>query len=78
MCAQKPDLSKAGVVSLFIDGEKLQLQYDPQLFAAETESIALTDKRLSKVWGSEVFRLRLKALKTQPKGKYRMAIKAVF
>lgn len=78
MCAQKPDLSKAGVVSLFIDGEKLQLQYDPELFIAETESIALTDKRLSKVWGSEVFRLRLKALKTQPKGKYRMAIKAVF
>ncbi len=78
MSVQKPDISKAGVVSLSIDGEKLQLQYDSQLFAAETESIALTDKRLTNVWGSAVYRLRLKALKTQVKGKYRMAIKAVF
>ncbi len=74
MCAKEPDVSKAGVVFFPMDGERLQLQYDSQLFAAETESIALTDRRLSNVWGSQVYRLNLKALKTPTKGRYIISI----
>jgi hypothetical protein len=66
----KPDVSKAGIVTLEKEGHAVQMKYDASLFSATVESIPFPDIRLSKVWGPEVYRLSLTAKKIQQKGKY--------
>ncbi len=66
----KPDVSKAGIVTLEKEGHAVQMKYDASLFSATVESIPLPDIRLSKVWGPNVYRLSLTAKKIQQKGKY--------
>lgn len=77
LCAQQPDLSQRGEVRFSVKGEKLQLQYDSKLFVAEAEPIALSDKRLSNVWGNQVYRLRLKAMKIPSKATYLFTVKTM-
>ena len=43
-------------------------------FDAEIETVPLPDKRLSNVWGDEIYRLTLKAKKMEMKGKYKFRI----
>lgn len=74
MLAGKPDLSKPGVVVLSPGEEGLRLTYDPKSFEAGFEIVKQTDRRLSSVWGEEIYRLRLKALKQVKKGSYTFAI----
>jgi len=66
----RPDISRAGIVVLEKDGKQLQLKYDTRKFSAAVEAIPQTDSRLSKVWGNEIYRLRLKATQRETKGKY--------
>ncbi len=74
MLAGKPDLSKPGVVVLSSEGENLRLTYDPKAFEAGVETVRQTDRRLSSVWGDELYRLRLKAVKQVKKGSYTFTI----
>jgi hypothetical protein len=70
----KPDLSKPGIVQLEKEGKKVAMQYDASLFDATVETIPQTDQRLSRVWGSEIYRLTLTAKKQQLKGRYRYVV----
>ena len=70
----QPDVSKPGMVLLQKNGVAVQLQYDAKLFDASVEAIPQTDQRLSRVWGSEVYRLSLTARKQVLKGQYKFMI----
>ena len=52
----------------------MKLMYDASQFDAEIIPIALPDKRLSNVWGDEIYSLSLKAKKMQLSGKYKFRI----
>lgn len=68
------DASKPGIVNVEVKGRKMQLKYDAKAFTAEVETIKLTDSKLSSVWGSEVYRIALKAKNAQKSGKYSYVI----
>ena len=68
------DASKPGIVNVEVKGKKMQLKYDAKAFTAEVETMKLTDRKLSNVWGDEVYRISLKAKKVQNKGKYSYTI----
>jgi hypothetical protein len=70
----KPDISVPGTVSFEKDGVKMKMKYDSAQFEPSVETFALTDKRLSDVWGKEIFRLSLNARKMQLSGKYKFTI----
>ncbi|QNA42641.1 heparinase II/III domain-containing protein [Lacibacter sediminis] len=70
----KPDISKAGIVLLEKEGQSVKMQYDATQFDATIETIPQTDQRLSRVWGSEIYRLSLTAKKQQLKGRYKFVI----
>ncbi|GEO02606.1 heparinase [Adhaeribacter aerolatus] len=67
---QQPDISSSGIIRLAAGDKKVSLTYDPKQFKAQTEAIALDDKRLSQVWGDKIYRLSLIATKTTKKGQY--------
>ena len=69
------DISKLGVVTVDVQGKKLALKYDAKLFTPSIETIKQDDTRLSNVWGAEVYRVSLTALKVADKGKYTFVIK---
>ena len=68
------DASIPGIVNVEVKGKNMQIKYDAKAFKAEVETIALPDKRLSDVWGSEVYRISLKATRLQKSGKYNYTI----
>ncbi len=74
MTHAKPDISASGVVVLVVNGEKVELSYDPGVFDAMVETIAQTDRRLINVWGDAVYRLSLIARNKEIKGSYRFNI----
>ena len=74
MLAGKPDLSTRGIVVLSSEVESLRLTYDPKVFEAGFETVRQTDRRLSSVWGDEIYRLRLTAVKQVKKGSYTFAV----
>jgi len=74
LCWGKPDISVPGTVSFEKDGVKMKMSYDAVQFEPSVETVALTDKRLSDVWGKEIFRLSLNARKMQLSGKYKFTI----
>ncbi len=70
------DTSKAGVVRITTpEGKSISLNFNAKLFTPSVEVIPLTDRRLSKVWGSEVKRLTLTAKRITAKGKYTLDLK---
>lgn len=50
-----------GQVTIQVNGQKAVLKFDGKAFEAKKESIALTDPRLSNVWGKEIYRISLTA-----------------
>lgn len=70
----KPDVSVPGIVILEKEGVKLRIAYDAAQFEPSVETVSLTDKRLSDVWGNEIYRLSLNAKKQQLSGKYKINI----
>ena len=68
------DASKKGVVSINVKGVKAQLRYDANTFEPAIETIELTDKRLSNVWGDKIYRLSLKAKTATKAGVYKYEI----
>jgi hypothetical protein len=71
----QPDLSVPGKVMLQKEGAGLVMEYDSKQFEAATDTISLTDVRLSNVWGPHIYRLRLTARKQNLSGKYFIHIK---
>jgi Heparinase II/III-like protein. len=74
MTSQRPDIAKPGMVALEVEGKKIRMTYDNSVFEPSVEEIALTDPRLSKVWGDKVFRLSLKARKVGLVGEYKFVV----
>ena len=70
----KPDISQPGMVIIQKEGKAIKLMYDASLFDAVVETIPLTDKRLSNVWGEEIYRLSLNAQKMELSGKYKFKL----
>lgn len=68
------DISKKGVVNISVKGVKAQLSYDANTFEPSIETIELTDKRLSDVWGNKIYRLSLKTKTTAKSGIYKYDI----
>ncbi|MDF2962210.1 MAG: hypothetical protein K0S39_3945 [Paenibacillus sp.] len=76
MTVCKPQLSSAGTIVLQNEhGEQVQLEYDEDLFAASSESIAIEDQRLRRVWGNELFRILLKSKAPVSNGNWAMTIR---
>ncbi len=70
----EPDLTHPGMVILEKNGIRLKLLYHMDRFSPKAEMIRLTDKRLSDVWGDQIYRLSLTAVKMKLSGKYRIRI----
>ena len=62
-------------VLIEVNGVKLQLLFDNEKFSVKKETIELTDKRLSDVWGSRIFRLSFTAKDKAIKDCYTFNIK---
>ena len=77
LCAVAPELAAPGLVRLKHGDAAVTLNYDPKVFEASVEKVVIDDVRLSRVWGDALYRLTLKALKTTPKGKYKINVKPV-
>ncbi|MFV0312182.1 MAG: heparinase II/III-family protein [Dysgonomonas sp.] len=71
----KADLTKAGIITVIINNETYQLEYNKADFDIDIEVIKLDDKRLSDVWGNEIYRISLNARKIKNNGLYRIKIK---
>lgn len=69
------DISTPGKIKIQIDDKKMELIYDEKQFKTEIETIQLPDTRLSKVWGDEIYLLKLKAKTMTTSGKYKFIIK---
>ncbi len=65
------DISKKGEVRITTPtGQTVAMSYDDALFTPQTETIELTDARLSNVWGGELVRLTLRAKQVKAAGRY--------
>lgn len=70
----KVDMSKPGIVTIEVKGEKAVLTYDKAVFTVTIETIKLSDKKLSDVWGDEIYRVSLNARKQISAGTYNYKI----
>jgi hypothetical protein len=75
LCWAKPELTSPGNVLLVKSEEKVQLAFDAAKFDYTVDTVKLTDKRLSNVWGNEIYRISLTAKKLQTKGAYKVEFK---
>lgn len=71
------DISTPGIVRISVRDRNLCLKYDASGFTVEKESIAIDDGNLSRVWGNEIFRVKLTARKLQKKGSYKFIINRI-
>lgn len=64
-----------GKILISIKGKVYQLLYDKNEFEPVQETIELDDRRLSNVWGNEIYRISLNAKKIVNRGTYKIIIK---
>jgi hypothetical protein len=69
------DISKEGVVYIKLDHKTVELIYDKNKFTPSVEVIQLEDKRLSDIWGDELYRISLDAKTITRKDFYKFTIK---
>jgi Heparinase II/III-like protein len=77
LCAVQPEMPAPGVIRLKNGNASVEMTYDAKAFEPSVEKVAIDDVRLSRVWGEALYRLTLKALKSTPKGKYKISVKPV-
>lgn len=71
------DITVPGTVRIVTPrGGKLTLSYDAAAFTPSLETVELSDRKLSNVWGPEVVRLTLRAAKVAAKGRYVCRLRA--
>lgn len=68
------DVSVPGKVKVSVNGEAVEMAYDKGAFKPTVETIKLDDPRLSGVWGKEIYRVSLNAVKTNASGTYTYVI----
>ena len=68
------DASVPGIITVDVKDRKMELKYDSRTFDATVETIAITDRNISRVWGSEIYRIVLTAKKTPKSGTYSYTI----
>lgn len=65
---------KDGVIEISVNGVKGTLKYDTKMFKVKKKCVKLTDKKLSSVWGAELYRLSFIAKEKEQKGYYTFTI----
>ncbi len=73
----KVDISVPGTVTVEVNGEKVRMTYDKNLFTPALEVIQLDDPRLSNVWGERIYRISLEANKQPLSGSYTYTITTI-
>jgi hypothetical protein len=73
----KVSIDTPGEVIIEVNNEKIQLLYDRNIFTSSLETIHLNDTRLSNVWGKEIYRLSLHAVKKELSGTYTYTINSL-
>lgn len=68
------DINKSGKVIIKVGEEQATLEY-PANFKATLETIELPDKRLSNVWGEQIYRIVLTDTQKKLEGNYKFIIK---
>lgn len=68
------DIQNDGVVFITIDGVKAKLNYDSDLFELKKETVEISDKRLSDVWGNKIYRLSFTSKANNLSGHYSFKI----
>ena len=68
------DIQNDGVVFITIDGVKAKLNYDSDLFGLKKETVEISDKRLSDVWGDKIYRLSFRSKTNNLSGHYSFKI----
>lgn len=66
----KVDITTPGKILVEVNGEKVCLTYNKDQLTPAVETVALDDIRLSKVWGKEIYRVSLDAVKETLAGRY--------
>lgn len=69
------NISKEGVVFIKLDHKMVELIYDKNKFKPSIQVIQLEDKRLSDIWGNELYRISLDAKTITRKDIYKFTIK---
>lgn len=69
------DSATPGKVRIAVGNVQAELTYDARQFSLAVEPVALTDPRLSKVWGKEIYRLSFTAKSQKLKGKYAFTLR---
>ena len=65
---------KDGVIEISVNGVKGTLNMILRCLKSKKECVKLTDKKLSSVWGAEVYRLSFIAKEKEQKGCYTFTI----
>lgn len=68
------DIQNDGIVFITIDGVKAKLDYDSDLFEIKKETVEISDKRLSDVWGNKIYRLSFTSKANNLTGHYSFKI----
>lgn len=68
------DIQNNGIVFITIDGVKVKLNYDSDLFELKKETVEISDKRLSDVWGDKIYRLSFRSKTNNLSGHYSFKI----
>lgn len=71
------DISLPGSIFITVNEEKIKLEYNAKLFTPAIETITLDDKRLSTVWGNQIYRLSLNAKEKNKSGSYTYTITTI-
>lgn len=70
----KVDAAELGKIKLTVDQQSVAMLYDKNAFTVNVETVPLTDSRLTNVWGKEIYRIVLRAIKKEQKGNYKVEI----
>lgn len=71
----KVDTTAIGKVRIEVNDLNAELTYNAKQFELAVEPVKLTDRKLSDVWGKQVYRLSFKAKEQVKKGNYSFTIK---
>ena len=72
------NVSVPGQIDISVNGQKIRISYDKKTLSATKESVPLTDRRLSNVWGKEIYRISLNSKTTAITGSYLYTITPIY
>ena len=70
MSAGKVSIAGNGSILIEQDNERVKLQFNSDMFVPKIETVEVTDKRISNVWGNTVSKINLEAKNKTSSGKY--------